>query len=461
MLGRSSNRSRLGLFGILVGALLAGCAGAPPPGNQTVFPYEVAGDVEEAWIITHNANGNVLASQALAGTGEVTLAAAEDGFVTLAVRDTWNEGDATKRAVHLVSYPTSAVKNRTLVFAHWPWLKPSGYRSVTIRATCPPGAAKIVVRGHFSRWDQPCTGDTERVFESIRADYLANRDDGQLGVVLWAFDEEDRPTHVAVIEAFDPNEVLEVGPDAWSDAIAYSELRITYPSAEEAAAHTGATTIYARAHGGWYSIDHPGDETTEYEGRTIIHREPFGPLSRVDEAILWYWSTKYFEPYIEGADSILPRRESSIPETVELNESAFAPYPEYVDWNEQGGRIWVQARVRPPEGTRPTYHEAIVYARKGNEERQWTLVLFGDHRDGAVFPELPSDLAELAPAKADAEQAFVEFDAGTFRWYQAMEAPELSVAADPPWYVLRWKYVVGTARSQTLGTPYRLPKVRP
>ena len=217
-------------------AVFVGCSSEntpTPPGTPTTFQYEVPDYIESAWLITHDEQGNLIASKALSGKGTVTLNAKENGLITLAIENTWTEDGAQKRAFHLKSYPLSAARNSILTFSSWPWLKPKNFKLATIRATCPQGATRIAVRGNLATWYKTCKPDTNEYEFYVRAGALAHRSDGKLGAVLWAFNANG-PTHVAILEAFDPEEIPTVGPGDWQTNFNYSEVHIAYASEEEA-----------------------------------------------------------------------------------------------------------------------------------------------------------------------------------------------------------------------------------
>lgn len=449
----------LSLLLALAIAVFVGCSSEntpTPPGTPTTFQYEVPDYIESAWLITHDEQGNLISSTALSGKGEVTLNAKERGLVTLAVEDTWSENGAQKRAFHLGSYPTSVASTKILTFSHWPWLKPNDFKLVTIRATCPQGATRIVVRGSLAAWSKTCESDTNEYEFFVRADALAHRSDGKLGAVLFAFDSNSQLIQVAVIEAFNPDEVPTIKKEDWSSDFEYSELHVTYPNQEEAQKHSIGTTIFANASGGWYDVDRPGAETAGNGSKTIVHHEPYASLSAANRSIMWYWSMKTIQPDVEGATSILARKEVGIPERVDLSfDTDFAPYPEYIEWADKDGRIWVRTQVEAP--STPTYYYAVVRSNSDNTEKEWSIVLFGDHRNGAVFPELPSNLSSWKPSKVGADQALVSNDVGAIRWLTVQEDPEGSLGGSSSWYVWRWKYVVGSSQTQALNLSQHAP----
>ncbi len=456
----------LSLLLALAIAVFVGCSSEntpTPPGTPTTFQYEVPDYIESAWLITHDEQGNLIASKALSGKGTVTLNAKENGLITLAIENTWTEDGAQKRAFHLKSYPLSAARNSILTFSSWPWLKPKNFKLATIRATCPSGATRIAVRGRLATWYRTCeTGASEYEFR-VRTDALAQRSDGKLGAVLWAFDANG-PTHVAVLEAFGPEEAATVRPEDWQTHFNHSEVRVSYSSEEEAQQHRLGTAILAKENGDWYGIDTPGSYTRGTDGIEAYNREAYAPLASVEQAIMWYWSMKTIQPSVEGASSILVRKEHGIPERTELSfDRHFAPYPEYVEWTNKNDRIWVRTQVEAP--STPTYYYAAVRSNTGNTEKTWTIVLFGDHRNGAVFPELPSNLAGWKPTKTGVDRALVGNDVGTIRWLTIQKDPEGSLESDFSWYVWRWKYVVGSSQTQTLSvfpaSPFRWLEAQP
>ena len=165
---------------------------------------------------------------------------------------------------------------------------------------------------------------------------------------------------------------------------------------------------------------------------------------------------KTIQPNIEGATSVLASKEEGIPERVNLSFSAdFAPYPEYVEWANKDGRIWVRTRVEAP--STPTYYYAVVRSNSGDTGKEWSIVLFGDHRNGAVFPELPSGLNSWKPSKTGADKALVGNDVGAIDWLTVHEDPEGSLGGSSSWYVWRWKYVVGSSQTQALNLSQHAP----
>lgn len=122
----------------------------------------------------------------------------------------------------------------------------------------------------------------------------------------------------------------------------------------------------------------------------------------------------------------------------------FVPYPEYVEWTNKDGRIWVKTQVKAPSV--PTYYFAEVRSSISNIEKLWSIVLYGDHCYGAVFPRLPSELTNWAPTKEGADTAYVVSEVGTVRWLTMQEDPEGSLEGANPWYVSRWKYIVSSSQ---------------
>jgi len=435
----------LSAFTLAISFLISGCNTSnsnPPVGEKFSFIYEVPNYIENAWVITHASNGNVIESKKVSGSGKISIRGVEDGLITLFARDTYtNDGEYLDDAV-IRTYPMQVAQNKILMVSTYPWLKPKEQRSVTFNITCPPGAKRVAVRGKLAAWWRDCNAAGEIQTINAFSDALANRSDGKLGAVVWAFDAKE-PIAYALLEAFEPDTTVSILASDWQANPPISELHVTYNDTADAERHSLGYSIFARAVGGWYVLDTPGSYNQTQSKNEVLLPEAYAPLTLVDQAILWVWSIATITPDTEEAGSIWIKRNSTIPKTLRLDFSHdFTPYPNYVEWDyDHRGRIWVKTSISSP--STPTYYYAEVASDKDNEHRTWSIELYGDHQNGAIFPELPAQLHPYIPTKRGVDKARVGNDVGNLRWFVARSDPSKSFSGDKAWLVWRWKYVVG------------------